>query len=171
VAVDAHGNVYVADAFNNRVQKLSPTGQPLAQWGRPTIGFTHPAGVAIDSHGAVYVADTGNNRIAKFSPDGKLLGWRTGSQLQRPTGIAVDGAGDIYVADRQNGRVQKLSPSGKTLGRWGKGGSGLLQFSFRAQDHMNGVALDPHGNLYVADTANNRIKKLSPQGQTLAIWK
>jgi DNA-binding beta-propeller fold protein YncE len=110
-------------------------------------------------------------QIAKFSPDGKLLGWRTGSQLQRPTGIAVDGAGDIYVADRQNGRVQKLSPSGKTLGRWGKGGSGLLQFSFRAQDHMNGVALDPHGNLYVADTANNRIKKLSPQGQTLAIWK
>jgi len=79
VAVDVAGNIYVADTNNQRIQKLSPTGQPLAAWGvvtgantprpAPEPGtFTSPGGLAVDKSGALYVADTRNQRIQKLAP-------------------------------------------------------------------------------------------------------
>jgi DNA-binding beta-propeller fold protein YncE len=113
--------MYVADRENNCIQKLSPTGKPLAVWGGPGPHdgssapgrFRHPSGIAVDRAGNVYVADTGNDRIEEFSPSGKLLAMQgsTGSrpgQFRHPTGIAVDGQGNVYVADTGNNRVQKL---------------------------------------------------------------
>ncbi|MCC7106828.1 MAG: hypothetical protein IT307_16975, partial [Chloroflexi bacterium] len=73
VALDSHGNVYVADLGNHRVQKLSPAGQPLAQWGGFGAGpgqFSEPRGIALDGQGNLYVADGGNHRIQKLSPAG-----------------------------------------------------------------------------------------------------
>lgn len=91
--------------------------------------------------------------------------------MHRPTGLAVDRMGNLYVAARQDNAVVKVSPSGRLLDLWGKGGIGPTEFAFRSQSAMNGVAIGKAGNIWVADTGNNRIKKLSPSGQVLAIWK
>src|SRR5688572_20151687 len=101
VAVDAEGNVYVADTGNHRIQKLSAAGQPLAQWGGPGH-FMQPLGLALDDQGNVYVADTGNDRIQKLSSAGEPLavwgGPGTGpGQFASPTGVAVDRQGNVYV--------------------------------------------------------------------------
>ena len=171
VAIDAAGNLYVADAGNNRIQKFSPAGKLLAVWGGPEGGstpgmFQRPTGVALDAAGNIYVADSANNRIQKLSPAGKLLAGagQVGSgprQFRGPHSLAVDAAGNIYVADFGNNRVQKLAPTSAVLGVWGgtAPGSERRQFSGPV-----GVAVDGAGNVYVADFLNNRVQKLSADG-------
>ena len=116
VAVDGQGNVYVADSFNDRIQKFDSSGNYLGQWGSCGSGngqFKGPLGVAVDGQGNVYVADTGNNRIQKFDSSGGYLGqWGSygseNGQFKYPIGVAVDGKGNIYVADLGNGRHPKI---------------------------------------------------------------
>jgi sugar lactone lactonase YvrE len=91
--------------------------------------------------------------------------------FNKPNGVAVDAKDNIYVVDRANSRVQKLSPSGVILARWGMLGSGSGQFSLASNGRLNGIAVGRHGNVFVADTANNRIQKLSPQGKVLSVWR
>ena len=99
LALDGQGNIYVADFGNNRIQKLSPDGEPLAQWGSQGDGpgqFLRPTGVAVDGPGNIYVADAGSRRIQKLSPAGEPLAhWDTErpapGQLG-PHGVALDGA-------------------------------------------------------------------------------
>lgn len=105
VAVDASGNVYVADYGNSRIQKFTSNGGYLAQWG----GFNGPERVAVDANDNVYVADWG--RIQKFTSSGTYVTqWGTlGSgdgQFDHPHGVAVDGSGKVYVADYGNSRIQ-----------------------------------------------------------------
>jgi serine/threonine protein kinase/sugar lactone lactonase YvrE len=173
VALDARGNVYVTDFVNDRIQRLSPTGQPLAQWGeegsRPGQ-FDGPSGIALDAQGNLYVADSVNSRIQKLSPTGQTLAeWGEEGlgpgQFHTPSGIALDAHGNVYVTDLGNNRIQKLSPTGQMLAEWGEKGAGPGQF-----DGPSGIAIDAQGNLYVADSENNRIQKLSPAGQPLAQW-
>jgi sugar lactone lactonase YvrE len=127
VAVDAAGNVYAADPVGQRLQKLSPTGQPLAEW-RPAglAGFPPgprvpeaggPTGVALDTQGNVYVADRDLNRVRLLSPQLQPLaewgsGRRTGylGEFDSPSGVAVDATGNLYVADTGNHRIQKFAP-------------------------------------------------------------
>ncbi len=113
VAVDAEGNLYVADTFNYRIQKFDRTGAFLTKWGADgTTGdgeFSYPSGVAVDAAGHVYVADTFNDRIQKFDGDGAFLTkWGSSgsgeAQFQRPQGVTVDAAGNLYVADTFNDR-------------------------------------------------------------------
>jgi|SRR5579859_1948139 len=172
LAVDSQGNLYVVEEMNHRVQKLSPTGEPLAQWGVQGGGpgeFNRPPGLGLDAQGNIYVADWGNHRIQKLSPDGKPLAqWgHLGDgpgEFLGPFAVAVDSQGNIYIADREANRVQKLSPDGRPLAQWGADGGrkgiGLGQFN-----QPFGVAIDAVGNVYVADTYNNRIQELSPAGQ------
>ena len=171
VAVDGSGNVYVADTYNNRVQKFSSSGVFLSKWG--TQGsedgqFKGPYGVAVDGSGNVYVADYGNGRVQKFSSSGVFLSkWGTqGSgdgQFNYPYGVAVDGSGNVYVADTYNSRVQKFSSSGVFLSKWGTYGSGDGQFS-----HPYGVAVDSLGNVYVSEQGNSRVQKFSSSGVFLS---
>jgi len=125
VAVDAQGNVYVADWRNQRIQKLSATGQPLAQWGGRPSPFA------------------GSNP----------------GQFQDPMGVAVDMQGNVYVADTSNHRIQKLSLAGQPLAQWGSRGSAPGQFNY-----PKGVTVDAQGSVYVADSGNNRVQVL-PLGQ------
>jgi DNA-binding beta-propeller fold protein YncE len=181
VALDASCNLYVADSANHRVAKLSPAGEPLAQWGSDGRGsgqLHRPGAVALDAAGNIYVADSGNDRIVKLSPDGQVVAtWGKCSagvtpcspspgdgpaEFFDPEGIAVDGGGNIYVAEANNQRIQKLSPEGKSLALWGTRGAGPGQF-----DAPWAVTLDAAGNLYVADLNNNRVQKLSPSGAPL----
>ena len=187
VAVDSSGNVYVADIFNNRIQKFDSSGNFLLKWGAYGFGdgqFRDPTDVAVDSSGNVYVVDRNNTRIHKFDSSGNFI-LKFGScpadskcdedgQLHIPNGLAVDSSGNVYVADTNNHRIQKFDSSGNFLFKWGayggeggvtSNGSGDGQFS-APQD----VAVDGSGNVYVAESGNNRIQKFDSSGNFLLKW-
>jgi sugar lactone lactonase YvrE len=179
VAVDSRGSVYVSDGGNGRVQKLSPAGAALAQWGSfgaRTGQFLGMGGLAVDAQGNVYVVDNLGARVQKLSPQGQPLAqWGTppgphpeASGYQFPTTVALDGSGNLYffttAADGFAG-VRKLSPQGARVTQWTLPGPAPGQLGY-----ASGVALDAQGNVYVAETYSHRIEKFSPQGQSLAAW-
>jgi sugar lactone lactonase YvrE/transcriptional regulator with XRE-family HTH domain len=173
VAIDALDNIYVTDFRRNIIQKLSPAGAPLAQWGTTGDGpgqFNALAGVAVDPQGNLYMADTGNARVQELSADGRpLVQWgATGVNLAHfsvPYGVTTDGKGNLYVTDAGAGKVWRLAPDGRVLGQWGTKGvrRGQLEYPI-------GVAVDVRGLVYVADAGNSRIQRWAPNGQLLAEW-
>ena len=173
LALDGSGNVYVADSYNHRIQKLDSSGVRLASWGSPGKGngqLDTPNGIALDSSGNIYVTELGNHRVQKLDSSGNwLASWGsfgTGNgQFDSPAGIALDGSGNIYVTDSGNHRIQKLNSSGDWLASWGSPGAGNGQF-----DKPYGVALDRSGNIYVTDNGNHRVQKLNPSGDWLTSW-
>jgi sugar lactone lactonase YvrE len=168
VAVDANGNVFVADAGNDRVQKFSPNGVPLGQIaGTGASGglLSGPHGVAVDQAGFIYIADTNNNRIQKYSPAcGFVAQWGTGGtaegQFDGPMAVAVGPTGEIHVADVGNRRIQVFSSSGAFLRRLGSAGSGVGQFNMGPM----GVAVDAAGNVYATEQFVDGIWEFSPDG-------
>jgi PKD repeat protein len=188
VAVDGQGNVYIADTFNNRVREVSG-GVITTIAGTGTAGYSgdggqatsaqlnSPRDVAVDSQGNVYIADYFNQRVRKvsggiittiagtgtagYSGDG---GQATSAQLNYPHSMAVDGQGNVYIADESNQRVRKVSggvittvAGTGTAGFSGDGGQATsAQLNF-----PEGVAVDGQGNLYIADSSNERIRKVS----------
>jgi serine/threonine-protein kinase len=186
VAVDASGNLYVADTGNSRIRRITPAGVVSTIAGSGAGQFDHPRGVAVDRAGNVYVADTGNNQIRRIAPDGTVTtlagsgspglgggglvdGPGAQAQFKEPIGIAVDADGNVYVADSGNNRIRKVTPDGRvsTLAGSGPPGSGGFADGPGASARFNaprGVAVDSSGNLYVADTLNQRIRKITPDG-------
>ena len=172
VTLDGQGNLYVADALNHRIQKLSRTGSLLAAWGTEGSGdgqFKEPMGVAVDKQGNVYVADTWNHRIQKFDASGKFLAKWVPPAPQGgfwgPRAIALDGEGNVYVTDTGNKRVLKFDGNGRLLAQIGTGGSGPGQLS-----EPIGLAVTPDGEVYVADTLNFRIQRFDAGGKAVAEW-
>jgi sugar lactone lactonase YvrE len=196
VAVDTADNIYIADTANNTVRKVAfPIDEPYVVLGVVTTlagqagvsgssdgpgtaaSFNHPAGVAVDSFGNVYVADTDNNEIRKVTAAGVVstlagLAGRTGSvdgsgsaaSFNGPSGIVADLAGDLYVADTLNHTIRKVTSAGVVTTIAGTAGtSGIVDGTgSAAQFHgPQGLALDVWGNLFVADTNNNVIRKVA----------
>jgi streptogramin lyase len=141
VAVDSSGNVFVADAGNDRIQKFKNDGGFIRKWGSYGTRdgqFRALSGVAVDSSGNVFVSDAGNDRIQKFQiatpcPKGLteitpgvcfVTKWgSTGTangQFQSPRGIAVDSSGHVFVADAYNHRIQKFTNTGGFIKQWGE---------------------------------------------------
>jgi DNA-binding beta-propeller fold protein YncE len=175
VAVDAEGNVYVADQLSYAVQKFSDAGVFETEWGSYGGGhgqFGPIGGLATDAAGNVYVVDSSRNRIQKFDPNGTFIAqWgHTGSEpgqfnfgssqdYTKPPGGGIAVAGNyVYVADSGNNRIQRFNLQGGEGMQWGTNGSGPGQFSY-----PRGVAANA-SEVLVADDDNHRIEKFDPGG-------
>jgi DNA-binding beta-propeller fold protein YncE len=165
LALDSHGDIYIADTNSNRIVKLSPKGKTLAVLGKKGSGpgqFLKPWALNLDRSGNIYVADTYNGRIQELSPTGKALAsWGspgTGpGQLDLPDGVAVDAGGNVYASDFAN-RIQKYAHDGRLLAVWDSfGAAGTLT-------HPGGMDISSSGLIAVADAGNGRILLLRPNG-------
>jgi sugar lactone lactonase YvrE len=176
IAVDSSSNVYVADENNQRIRKITPSGVVTTLAGSGTRGsadgngvnaqFSSPTSLAVDSSGNVYVTDSGNNRIRKITPSGLVTTLAVSVGLNNSRGIAVDGNGNVYVTDSENSRICKITPEGVTSILAGSEIKGFADGTGSAAKFYNleQLAVDRSGNIYAADSANFRIRKITPQG-------
>ena len=181
VAVDSSGNVYVADTDGHLIRKIPSDRGVTTFAGTGTAGqanhadtptsatFNSPYGVAVGSDGNVYVADTGNKRIRKITPEGEVTTFAGGFGF--PEGMAVDSDGILYVADSNNHLIRKITPAGVVSTLAGSGTSGTDDGTGTAAKFYNpvGVAVDSSGNVYVADSYSNRIRKITPAMEVTTI--
>lgn len=194
IVFDSMGNLFIADTANHRIRVVSTQNNMDTYSGTGTAKFSgdgglanvatfsSPKGLAIDSDNNLYIADTGNNRIRRidlktgivstvagsssgFSGDG---GPATGAKLNSPADVTVAPDGTIYIADTDNHRIRMIDKNGRITTFSGKGTSGFggdggasLDAKFRSPA---GVVADAKGNVYVADTGNNRIRRIDPTG-------
>ncbi len=145
VAVDAHGDLYVADAANGTVSKVTPAGVSSTF----VSGLDGPIGLAFDATGNLYVANAGNNTVSVVSPAGVVTNTIHG--FDDPGGVAVDPAGNLYVANTDSDTVSKVTPAG-VVSTFASGFVEPLGLAFHA------------GNLYVANSASDTVSEVSPAG-------
>ena len=183
IALDAAGNLYVADNGNNCVRKITPAGlvSTLGVNGNPAI-INGLQGVAVDAYGTIYVTST-TDLIQKISPAGAvttLAGNNTGgftngtgsaASFSAPNGIAVDATGNVYIADRGNQAIRKITPAGVVTTLAGNGTAALTDGTGTAASFYSPfwLTLDAIGNVYVADTYNHAIRKITPAGVVTTI--
>jgi sugar lactone lactonase YvrE len=204
VAVDGAGNVYIADAGNNRIRKVSPGGMITTVAGNLTAGFAgdnqaadsvntqfnNPVGVTVDSAGNLYIADNSNQRIRRIDAATGIIttvagngassglgdgygtysgddGPATSAALSLPYTVAFDASGNMFIPDSTNhcirrvdGATEIITTVAGTGGKSGYKGDGAAATA-ALLDSPSGVAVDPAGNLYIADTANAAIRKVN----------
>jgi sugar lactone lactonase YvrE len=162
VAVDAAGNIYIANAENSKIVKIDPNGNLLQTFCASFFECNDPLAVSVD--GSVYVGDQNHQRIIKFDSAGNFVQQFTRPGLF-PLDIVVDAAGNVYTTDLTNQQVVKFDPSGNVVLSFGSLGSVPGQFNT-----PSGIALDTSGNIYVADKQNTRAQKFDPSGNFLQIF-
>jgi hypothetical protein len=173
VATDSSGNVYVADAGNDRIQKFDADGNYLLQWGTEGTAngeLNEPTGIVVNSLDEVIVSDLSNHRIQVFDTDGnflRVIGGTCGGvgNLCGPWGVAVDSLDNIYVTDGENGatdlyKVNKFTRLGVFVSSWGTAGSGDGELNGTSY----GIAIDSSDNVFIADQNNDRVQIFSPSG-------
>ena len=190
VAADSAGNIYFTSYYYHTVSKLAPNGTVTTLAGSSyssgavdatgaSARFNYPRGLAVDSTGNLYVADSNNHTIRKISPTGivSILAGEplkpgvvdatgTAARFNTPYGVALDSAGNLYVADSANYAIRKITPAGVVTTFAGSSIPGTADGTGTAArfNYPHGIASDSAGNLYVADTGNHAIRKISPAG-------
>jgi uncharacterized repeat protein (TIGR01451 family) len=192
LATDSGGNVYFS--AENRVRKVTPAGAISTLAGTGVTGnagdggpavsaqLNNSNGIAFDASGNLFIADTGNNTVRKVSAAGTIstvagngspgysgdLGPATAAQLNTPTGVAVDASGNLFIADTYNQVVRKVDATGKIKTYAGVGSVGFSGDNGPATaaqlNYPQNVAVDPSGNLFIADSSNNLIRKVAVDG-------
>jgi sugar lactone lactonase YvrE len=191
VAVDSNGDLYIADTSNHRVRKVDSSGvistvvgdgssTYSGDGGPATSAGIYPSVLALDSSGNLYVTDAGAYRIREVNTSGIITtvagngvegsngdgGLATSAELNDPNGLAVDNNGNLYIAESgvltgnlaANGRIRQVTPTGFISTVAGVGTGGVTLFG------PGDIALDSSGNLYIADTNNDRILMMPPGG-------
>lgn len=193
LAVDSIGNVFVADSRNNLIRKISADGMVSTLAGSGEAGkmdgpaskasFNYPMAVTVDSKGNVYVCDTQNNLIRKMASDGTvstIAGALTvankdhpedTTRLDNPKGIVADKQGNVYFTDFGRDVIRKIATDGKITVFAGNSDRGAKDGKGTAASFYlpTGLAIDDQGNLFVADTYNNIIRKIDPSGLVTTI--
>jgi len=194
VAVDPAGNLFIADSSNSRIREVTTDGVISTVAGDGTAGFggdggqatsaelNNPVGVAVDRTGNLFIADSYNFCIRKVTPDGVIItvagngtagfsgdgGPATEAQLYQPWNVAVDGEDNLFIADLVNHRIRKVTPNGVISTVAGMGTAGFSGDGGPAAEaqlrYPTGVAIDTTGNLFIADSGNNRVRKVTPNG-------
>ncbi len=193
VAADRLGNVYLSDTDHHRIRKINSSGIISTVAGNGTAGFSGdggpaiqaqlnlPYGLAVDLSGNLYIADLGNNRVRRVTPDGTIGTYAGSGQtvlgdggpaaaalLSGPRNVAVDSAGSLYISEFLGHRVRKVTADGRIATIAGTGSAGLrgdggpatiAQLAFPA-----GLAVDRSGTVYIADSQNQRVRKILPGG-------
>ncbi len=196
ITADAAGNLYVADTYNHTVRKISPSGVVSTLAGvagsagssdgkGASARFTYPNGIQSDRAGNLYVADTSNHTIRRISASDEVStlagnagqagpndGQGASARFNNPHALTVDSAGNVYVADSRNHTVRKITPAGMVstmAGRAGNDGSADGKGATASFHIPRGIAADSAGNLYVSDTFNNTIRKISANGSVITL--
>ena len=191
VAQDSSGNVYVADATNHSIRKITSAGVVTTFAGGAGISgttdgtgtaarFNYPTGVTVDSSNNLYVADTTNNTIRKITSAGVVTtlaglagisgssdGTGNAALFNTPGGLAVDSSGNLFVADTANSVIRKITSAGVVTTYAGLSAvAGLLDGTGNAAwlNQPKALVLDSSGNLFVADTGNAAIRKITAAG-------
>ena len=194
ITFDSAGNMYIADSSNSRVRKVDTNGIITTFAGTGDFGdfgdtnvatkaaMNRPYGLAIDKAGNMYIADAYNDAIRKVAASGSIMstfagtmqgfggdgGGATGALLDTPTALVLDAAGNLYIADTGNNRIRKVGTDGNIntfagTGNANSNGDGGPATSAALND-PEGLAIDRAGNIYVADTASHRVRKITPDG-------
>jgi sugar lactone lactonase YvrE len=194
VTVDGAGNLFVADSPNSRIRRIDPRGIITTVAGNGLEGFSgdgvpatatglnRPKGVAIGPDGMLYIADSLNNRVRRVDAQGIITtiagtgqagaegdgGFATQAQLDRPRTLAFDIGGNLYVLEDEGNRVRRIDARGLIVTVAGTGSPGFDGDGgpavFARLNHPGGLAADRLGNLYIADSDNNRIRRVDPTG-------
>jgi len=179
LALDQAGDLYLTDTGNNRVRKVTSGNIRVIS---TVVTGPEPRGCTTNPQGDVFVAETGANQVVKVDPSGAVTtvagtgragfsgdnGPATSAELSAPEGLAVDQQGNLYIADAGNNRVRKVTPDGVLTTIAGNGDAGSAGDGGRAVKAElfipTGLAVDAHGILYIADSANNRVRKVDLAG-------
>lgn len=194
VVVDTFGNLYISDAGNNVIRKVSKSGGITTVVGNGTGGYTgdggqatlatlnNPTGIAIDNTGNLYISDAGNNVIRMVNTAGIITtiagngtightgdgGQATSASLNTPGQIAIDSLGNLYIADISNNAIRKVTSNGIINTIAGNDSAGYTgDGGLATSASLNsplGVAVDAQGNIYIADYGNHVVRKINPQG-------
>jgi sugar lactone lactonase YvrE len=181
LAIDEGGNLYVADIVNSLLRVVSPEGMVSTLAVLPP----YPAGIAVDNEANVYVADTGYSVIFKIVPGGAVStlaglarvpgasdGIGTNALFSFPAGIAADSAGNVLVADTGNNTIRRIGTDGMVTtlaGQPGRVGATDGAWANALFSQPWGIVADPAGNIYVAESGNNSIRAINPDGRVLTL--
>ncbi len=195
LAIDSAGNLYVGDASNHAIRKITPSGVVTTLAGGAGSGsadgtgsaaqFNNPTSVAVDGSGNVFVADTDNSTIRMVTPAGVVTtvaglaaspggadGTGAAARFKRPKGVATDGAGNVYVADNDNHTVRKIAPGGVVTTLAGTAVMPGTTDGFGPAARFifpHGIAVDSSGNVFVGGLSDYVVRQITPAGVVTTI--